>query len=63
MTRVYRTGGTSTMTTRSRVFSLRLPHVVHPARLVRLTGRGSQDRGEDRDRLEHTRWHHPERGM
>jgi hypothetical protein len=51
------------MTTRSRVFSLRLPHVVHPARLVRLTGRGSQDRGEARDRLEHPRWHHPERGM
>jgi hypothetical protein len=50
------------MTTRSRVFSLRLPHVVYPARLVRLTGRGSQDRGEARDRLEHPRWHHPERG-
>lgn len=41
------------MTTRSRVFSLRLPQVVHPAQLVRLTGRGSQDRGEARDRLEH----------
>jgi hypothetical protein len=41
------------MRTWSRVFSLRLPRVVHPVRLVRLTGRGSQDRGEARDRLEH----------
>lgn len=33
------------VTMRSRVFSLRLPQVVHPARLVRLTGAAARTAG------------------